>query len=243
MISGSGIETYPTLMFVAMSGSALVVGTRSTVGEFVGIKSICTKIFASELRPGKEPRNLVLLALLSGDGRRLGTLTGLVGLLVTKEKTGNTPSPHQRDRYSPRNRDQDRRRTPSARGEAPRRPRSTSPGAPAIDACRDFTRGYCSRGQECKFAHTRSGSSDAKRKERPPLIPGYCAQWISYGKCLRDKCDYKHAKPPEHLLKDAGKHTAAPATESADAQPESAEPTSTADDRTYSPAPDLSAGF
>ena len=158
-----------------------------------------------------------------------------------RKKTGNTPSPHQRDRCSPRNRDQDRRRTPSPRGEAPRRPRSTSPGAPAIDACRDFARGYCSRGQECKFAHTRNGSSDAKRKERPPLIPGYCAQWISYGKCLRDKCDYKHAKPPEHLLKDAGKHTAAPA--SADAQPASAEPTSTADDRTYSPAPDLSAGF
>ena len=97
-------------------------------------------------------------------------------------------------------------------------------------------------GQECKFAHTRAGSSDAKRKERPPLIPGYCAQWISYGKCLRDKCDYKHAKPPEHLLKEAGQHTAAPAAESADAQPASAEPTSTADDRTYSPAPGLSAG-
>ena len=60
---------------------------------------------------------------------------------------------------------------------------------------------------------------------------------------MRDKCDYKHAKPPEHLLKEAGQHTAAPATESADAQLASAEPTSTADDRTYSPAPDLSAGF
>ena len=72
--------------------------------------------------------------------------------------------------------------SPSPRSEAPRRPRSTSPGAPAIDACRDFARGYCSRGQKCKFAHTRAGSSDAKRKERPPLIPGYCAQWISYGK-------------------------------------------------------------
>ena len=86
MISGSGIETYPTLMSVAMSGFALVVGTRSTAGGFVGIKSICTKIFTSELRPGKEPRNLVLLALLSGDGRHVGTLTGLVGLLVTKER-------------------------------------------------------------------------------------------------------------------------------------------------------------
>ena len=85
--------------------------------------------------------------------------------------------------------------------------------------------------------HTRAGSSDTKRKARPPLIPGYCAQWISYGKCLRDKCDYKHAKPPEHLLKDASQHTAAPATESADAQPESAEPATTADDRTYSPSP------
>ena len=160
-----------------------------------------------------------------------------------RKRTGNTPSPHRRDRYSPRNREPDKRRTPSPRSEPPRRPRSTSPGAPAIDACRDFTRGYCSRGQECKFAHTRTGSSDAKRKERPPLIPGYCAQWISYGKCMRDKCDYKHAKPPEHLLKEAKQHTAAPATESADAQPESAEPTTTADDRTYSPAPDLSAGF
>ena len=53
---------------------------------------------------------------------------------------------------------------------------------------------------------------------------------------MRDKCDYKHAKPPEHLLKEAKQHTAAPATETADAQPESAEPTTTADDRTYSPA-------
>ena len=149
----------------------------------------------------------------------------------------HTPSPHRRERYSPRNRDQDKRRTPSPRGEAPRRPRSTSPGAPAIDARRDFARGYCSRGQECKFAHTRTVSSDTKRKERPPLILAYCAQWISYGKCLRDKCDYKHAKPPEHLLKDASQRTAAPATESADAQPESAEPTTTADDRSYSPAP------
>ena len=60
---------------------------------------------------------------------------------------------------------------------------------------------------------------------------------------MRDKCDYKHAKPPEHLLKEVKQHTAAPATESADAQAESAEPTTTADDRTYSPAPDLSAGF
>ena len=160
-----------------------------------------------------------------------------------RKRTGNTPSPHRRDRYSPRNPEPDKRRTPSPRGEPPRRPRSTSPGAPAIDACRDFARGYCSRGQECKFAHTRTGSSDAKRKERPPLIPGYCAQWVAYGKCMRDKCDYKHAKPPEHLLKEAKQHTAAPATESADAQPESAEPTTTADDRTYSPAPDLSAGF
>ena len=45
MILGNGIGTYPTMMFVAMGGFALVV----------------RRIFTSELRPGTEPRNLVLL--------------------------------------------------------------------------------------------------------------------------------------------------------------------------------------
>ena len=73
-------------MFVAMSGFAMVVRKRSTAGGFVGTKSICTRIFTSEPRPGTEPRNLVLLALLSGGGHHLEILTGLVGLLVIKER-------------------------------------------------------------------------------------------------------------------------------------------------------------
>ena len=73
-------------MFVAMSGFALVVRTRSTAGGFVGIKSKCTRNFTGELRPGTEPRNLVLLALLLGGDRHLVILTGLVGPLVIKQR-------------------------------------------------------------------------------------------------------------------------------------------------------------
>ena len=89
-----------------------------------------------------------------------------------RKKTGNTP--HQRDRYSPRNRDQDRRRTPRPRGEAPTRPRSTSPGAR-----QSMHAGTSHAGIACvdKSANSHTpGLGVAKRKERPPLIPGYCAQ-------------------------------------------------------------------
>ena len=58
MISGNGIETYPTLMFVAMNGFVLVARTKLTAGGFERIRSICTKTSMSDLSPETEPRNL-----------------------------------------------------------------------------------------------------------------------------------------------------------------------------------------
>jgi hypothetical protein len=64
--------------------------------------------------------------------------------------------------------------------------------------CRDWDRGYCYRGSECKFAHgdyqvTSSHSPQDIQLRGRPLPRQICWQWLR-GKCDRGYlCEYRHA--------------------------------------------------
>eukprot|EP00899_Mesostigma_viride_P018677 jgi/Mesvir1/26810/Mv20573-RA.1 len=67
-------------------------------------------------------------------------------------------------------------------------PRGT---ASLLEVCRNFTRNNCDRGQECRFAHTQSDTTQDGK-----LMVTVCLKYVK-GVCERESCKYFH--PPPHL--------------------------------------------
>ena len=77
--------------------------------------------------------------------------------------------------------------------EVSKRGREERPGGKGNnrELCRNFQRGHCRRGDNCKYHHGRSGSRPHKR-----LRTLECFNWRDYGSCkFGDRCNYLHLDP------------------------------------------------
>ncbi len=88
--------------------------------------------------------------------------------------------------------------SPNRRVERSRSP-SRSPNGRFM--CRDFLRGKCSRGDACRYSHSKPGKPGSPRpphkgRSMSPVSKesGICFYYAK-GRCTRDKCPYKHERP------------------------------------------------
>ena len=113
-----------------------------------------------------------------------------------RDSPGREGRPRRSSREGRRS-DDPRRSSRDRRDTSRNRSNNGSPAAPGV--CYDWEKGVCNRGTECKFAHTTDKPKSPKID--PDLIyPGYCQEWLKYGKCTKVKCSYKHVKPPPDVV-------------------------------------------
>ena len=139
-----------------------------------------------------------------------GDKYGAPGFKATKERSGRSPGGESRRRG---------RSASTSRSSRSRTPSRSSIRQPSQEkqVCRDFLKGKCKRGDECKFLHRpRSKSPNPPKKK----IQATCNFW-KLGKCQKgDKCRFLHkdlSKPPNKG--DEGKPST-PATPAAGDKPD-----------------------
>jgi len=84
------------------------------------------------------------------------------------------------------------RKTDGGEAKAPRAPKEVQTNADGVEICRNYSKGRCRFGDDCKWAHEGDTQQQEPRRERKPKATGACYKF-SEGQCeFGDECRFRH---------------------------------------------------